>query len=182
MAYLYAGLGVALIIPLMALVQTLVSLAPLEGEAGFLRAQRLELLNLALLKFEQGLNQAMAASPARLQASAVDSNDNVVSSVFPGCSELPEPNQPLGNGLQSIQWLGDYPNCVVVLSELDAQRGLSRRLRVEMGVQRVEQGALNRDLPDPTKEVYGSTQVEREALRVRRSCWVSLATQAQECS
>ena len=52
MAYLYAGLGVALLIPLMALVQTLVSLAS-EGEARSLRA-RLELLNLALLKFEQG--------------------------------------------------------------------------------------------------------------------------------
>ena len=182
MAYLYAGLGVALIIPLMALVQTLVSLAPLEGEAGFLRARRLELLNLALLNFEQGLNQAMAASPPRLQASAVDGNDNVISPVFPGCAALPEPSQPVSNGLESIQWLGDYPNCAVVLSELDSKRDVARRLRVEMGVQRVEQGALNRDLPDPTKEVNGAQQVQREALRVRRSCWVSLATQAQECS
>ena len=41
-----------------------------------------------------------------------------------------------------------------------------------MGVQRVEQGALNRDLPDPTKEVM-ATQVER-SVEVRRSCWVSL--------
>ena len=61
MAYLYAGLGIALIIPLMALVQTLVSLGSLEGEAGFLRARRLQLLNQALLSLEQGLNQAMAA-------------------------------------------------------------------------------------------------------------------------
>ena len=182
MAYLYAGLGVALLIPLMALVQTLVSLASLEGEAGFLRARRLELLNLALVNFEQGLNQAMAATPPRLQASTVDSNDNVVSPVFPACSELAEPNQPISNGLDSIQWLGSYPHCSAVLAEVDAKRGLTRRLRVEMGVAKVEQGELNRDLPDPVTEVNGALQVGRAALRVRRSCWVSLATQGQECS
>ena len=130
----------------------------------------------------EGRGLAMAASPPRLQASAVDGNDNVISPEFPGCAALPEPSQPMSHGLESIQWLGDYPNCAVVLSEVDAKRGVSRRLRVEMGVQRVEQGALNRDLPDPTKEVNGAQQVEREALRVRRSCWVSLGTQAQECS
>lgn len=182
MAYLYAGLGVALIIPLMALAQTLVSLSSLEGEAGFLRARRLDLLNLALVNFEQGLNQAMAASPPRLQASTVDGNDNVVSSLFPACSELAEPDQPISNGLDSIQWVGSYPHCTAVLAELDGRRGVTRRLRVEMGVAQVEQGALNRDLPNPVTEVSGALQVGRDALRVRRSCWVSLATQGQECS
>ena len=182
MAYLYAGLGVALIIPLMALVQTLVSLGSLEGEAGFLRARRLELLNQALLSLEQGLNQAMAAVPPRLQASNVDGNDRVISAVFPACSDLQDPAQPLGAGLESIQWFGDYPNCTVVLAEADPNRSVTRRLRVELGVSRVETGELNRDLPDPVNEVNGSLQVGREALRVRRSCWVSLASQAQECS
>ena len=183
MAYLYAGLGVALIIPLMALVQTLVSLAPLEGEAKFLRARRLELINLALMNFEQGLNQAMNADLERLRASSVDpGSDLVIESFFPECAELPEPGEFVGDDLDSIQWLGTYPNCSAVLSEMDGKRGALRRLRVEMGLVKVEEGALNRDLPDPLSEVNEMKQVSREALRVRRSCWVSLATQAQECS
>lgn len=186
MAYLYAGLGVALIIPLMALVQTLVSLAALEGEAGFLRARRLELLNLALVNFENGLNQAMAASPPRLQASLLDDDGNAVSSSTPACSALAEPDQPISNGLDSIQWLGRYPHCSAVVAEVDDKRGIILRLRVEMGVAQ-DQGRLNRDLPDPVDEVKDSEgkiqkQVRREALRVRRSCWVSLASQGQECT
>ena len=188
MAYLYAGLGVALIIPLMALVQTLVSLGSIEGEAGFLRARRLELLNLALLNLEQGLNQAMNANPKRLQESEVElETDKVKVSFFPECAELPQPGQPLSSGLDSIQWIGTYPSCTAVLAELDSTRGVTRRLRVEMGIIKVEEGAANRDLPDPVTEVKLSEgklkkQVRREALRVRRSCWVSLASQGKECT
>ena len=181
MAYLYAGLGVALIIPLMALVQTLVSLSSLEGEAGFAGSTP-RAAQFGSSELWAGVNQAMAATPPRLQASTVDSNDNVVSPVFPACSELAEPNQPISNGLDSIQWLGSYPHCSAVLAEVDSKRGLTRRLRVELGVAKVEQGELNRDLPDPVTEVNGALQVGRAALRVRRSCWVSLATQGQECS
>jgi len=182
MAYLYAGLGVALIIPLMALAQTLISLTSLEGEAGFLRSRQLHLLNEALLQFERGLNQALAASPPRLQASIVDDNDNVLSSSFPACTELAEDDQPIVGELDSILWLGDYPHCTAVLAEVDGKRNLTRRLRVEMGLTQVEKGELNRDLPNPVTEVNGSLQVGRAALRVRRSCWVSLSTQGQECS
>ena len=182
MAYLYAALGVALIIPLMALAQTLISLASLEGEAGFLRSRRLELLNLALVNLQDGLEQAMNADPQRLRASTVDNEtDEVIESFFPACSELQPADQFVGDELESVQWFGSYPHCTAVLAEFDGSRNVTRRLRVEMGVAQSQEPDF-RDLPDPATESNGVWQVNREALRIRRSCWVSVATQAEECS
>ena len=59
MAYLYAGLGVALLIPLMAMVQTLVSLTSLESELSSARSTQLRLIASSLSTFGHGLHLAM---------------------------------------------------------------------------------------------------------------------------
>ena len=62
MTYLYAGLGVALLVPLMALVQTLISVAHLNGEGN----------NLALLQNQYQIDRAKKFSsvlPAKINES-----------------------------------------------------------------------------------------------------------------
>ena len=62
MTYLYAGLGVALLVPLMALVQTLISVAQLDSEGN----------NLALLQNERQIivaNKFSSVLPAKINES-----------------------------------------------------------------------------------------------------------------
>jgi len=153
----------------MALVQTLVGLAPLEAEVGSLRARQLALISLALNNWQQGLDDAVDGGVLSPAPGGVSLSGDVINTNTPDCYEL-QPDQDIGSGLESVQWLGiKYPNCALVLGELDENRGIVRRLRVEMGVELNQKGSL-------------SSQIKPDALRVHRSCWVSLATQAKPCS
>ncbi|NDG03166.1 MAG: hypothetical protein EB119_08255, partial [Synechococcaceae bacterium WBB_34_004] len=70
MTYLYAGLGVALLVPLMALVQTLISVAQLDGEGNNLALLQNQKQVMVAQEFRAALDQAIKGN--RLIATVVD--------------------------------------------------------------------------------------------------------------
>ena len=148
MTYLYAGLGVALLVPLMALVQTLISVAQLDSEGN----------NLALL---QNQKQVMVAQEFRAALNqAINGNgDQIGDRINPACAELPDVADPQ-------KWIGTYPNCSAVVSATTAT-GANRYLRVNLKITQ-DTGNIRRDLPvDPLTQ----------AVDVKTSCWVPGLTQ-----
>jgi hypothetical protein len=161
MTYLYAGLGVALLVPLMALVQTLINVAQLDREGNDLALLQNQKQVIVAQEFRTALNQAINAN--RLVATAVDQKgDKIGDRVNPACAELPNVADPQ-------KWIGTYPNCSDVVAATTAT-GAARYLRVNLKITQ-DTGNIRRDLPvDPLTQ----------AVDVKTSCWVPGLT--QECS
>ena len=157
MTYLYAGLGVALLVPLMALVQTLISVAQLDGEGNNLALLQNQKQVMVAQEFRAALNQAINGN--RLIATVVDEKGDHIN---PACAELPDVADPQ-------KWIGTYPNCSAVVAATTAT-GAARYLRVNLKITQ-DTGNIRRDLPvDPLTQ----------AVDVKTSCWVPGLT--QECS
>jgi len=160
MTYLYAGLGVALLVPLMALVQALISVAQLDREGNDLALLQNQKQVIVAQEFRTALNQAINAN--RLVATAVDEKgDQIGDRINPACAELPDVADPQ-------KWIGTYPNCSAVVAATTTA-GAARYLRVNLKINQ-DTGNIRRDLPvDPLTQAVG----------VKTSCWVPGLT--QEC-
>ena len=163
MAYLYSGLAIALIIPLVGMVQALTSLAALQGGAAASSGERRELVAFGLSELVAGLQQAKKRGD--LEAGSANLNGDL------RCRDLHNKDHVFSDELRAPEWLENhwYPNCVVVMQKNNSPR----MLRVEMGIQ-VDQESVNKGLPLPNDNFS-------QALRVRRSCWVTVASQQEEC-
>lgn len=162
MAYLYSGLAVALIIPLVGMVQALTSLAVLQGGAAAGSRERRELVALGLSELVVGLRQAKKRGD--LEAGSSNLNRNLK------CRDIHDKDHVLTGQLKASAWLPDYwfPDCVVVMQKNNSPR----MLRVEMGIQVDANSYPQPELPNND---FG------QALRVRRSCWVTVSSQEKEC-
>ena len=155
MAYFYAGLGVALLVPLMALMQTLISVTNLDGEGDDSATKQDQKQVEIAREFRSVLEQAI---PSRLQASLIDSN-GIITRLNPACADLLDPPNPQ-------KWYGTYPNCYAI-STVSLANGASRTLRIDLNIS-LDQGIIRRDLPiEPISRAIG----------VKSSCWVATVTQ-----
>ncbi len=161
MAYFYAGLGVALLVPLMALMQTLISVTKLDGEGDDSATKQDQKQVEIAREFRSVLEQAI---PSRLQASLIDSNGKIPR-LYPACADLPispKPNEPKLIGT----YYGTYPDCYAISTVLLAN-GAIRTLRIDLNIS-LDQGDYRRDLPlEPISRAIG----------VKSSCWVATVTQ-----
>jgi len=168
MTYLYAGLGVALLVPLMALVQTLISVAQLDREGNDLALLQDQKQVIVAQEFRTALNQAINGN--RLIATAVDEKgDQIGDRTNPACAELQaELPDELPDVADPQKWIGTYPNCSAVVAATTTA-GAARYLRVNLKINQ-DTGNIRRDLPvDPLTQAVG----------VKTSCWVPGLT--QEC-
>lgn len=180
MAYLYAGLGVALLIPLMAMVQTLVGLTSLESEVASSRDTQLKLIASSLNTFGYGLYLAMnERNPKYSQFTGqLSNNKNSANSNKKSCGSLPMAGLPRPDGASSVTWYGAYPDCAAVFAVEGLDPGSTRYLRVEMLVDVDEETNFPKGseghVPNTTystpdgDELYN---VPQDALRVISSCW-----------
>jgi len=183
MAYLYAGLGVALLIPLMAMVQTLVGLSSLESELASSRDTQLKLIASSLNTFGYALYLAMNdrneknqqfTGQLKNEADAKDKNkEKTCSSLLMATVGLPRPD-----GASSVTWYGTYPNCAAVVAVEGLGPGSTRYFRVEMSVEvdrstnfpKGREGRIpNTTIITPDGDALYS--VPEDALRVISSCW-----------
>jgi len=170
MAYLYAGLGIALIIPLMAMVQTLVGLTSLEAKYSGASSRQLALISASLNSFGIGLTNAM-----NVTGQIVDKAPNLNKK---SCDLLPMNKLKPPAGSTSVNWFGTYPDCVAVFADEADDLGFIPRLRVEMSVKT----NINDFPASLTKNSKGLYPMPSDSLRVTGSCWTSLGMQQKECS
>jgi len=177
MAYVFAGLGIALVIPLMALMQSLLSIDGLQRAQSSQRLVELALTHAALDSFHESLVQGINSN--------VIIDDPDVMNQFVSCSDLP--SRPPGQspppvdlpGLSTVQAAltlkGNYPNCDAIL----LQDNSSTFFRVEMAVKAVRSSSTgNLGLPEFGAKIPHA-DLER-SLRVLRTCWVQ--SEIEECN
>ena len=174
MAYLYAGLGVALLIPLMAMVQTLVGLTSLETQLSSYRSTQLRLIASSLNTFGHGLHLAMnEVDPLVYPQFTGQLSATLSTNPSWGCYALPMAGLPLPDGASSVIWHGTYPDCAAVFAIEDLDSRATRYLRVEMLVKvdtrtNFPLGKGRQNPNTPRGGIYG---VPSDALRINNTCW-----------
>jgi len=177
MAYLYAGLGVALLIPLMAMVQTLVGLTSLESELASSRSTQQRLIANSLNTFGYGLHLAMnkpnSTTPANPLFTDQLQNDPAAQVLNKkACNLLPMGGLPHPHGTL-VSWHGTYPDCAAVFAIEDLNSRATRYLRVEMLVDVAPDTnfPLGKMAQDPNTPRGGVYDVPSDALRINNTCW-----------
>jgi len=175
MTYLYAGLGVALMVPLLALVQMLISVASLEGEANNASKQQNEHELKAVKYYTDALNlNAKFKKPVdKLPAPTCAAE-------FASSSSKTDPNSDPNytKNPQNWTWQGSYPDCVVNI-DFPAFGGDSKYLRIEFGIDTIDPLGGGFDPWNPP----GYSDSFSKQVYIQRSCWLqSFLPQGEKCS
>jgi hypothetical protein len=173
MTYLYAGMGVGLMIPLLALVQMLISISSLDGE-----------MNNAIIEQNDHELKAVQTYRSTLNAKFIRPISNSTppscalefASSSPKTDRISDPNYT--KSPQNWIWQGDYPDCVVNI-DFPTFNGNPKYLRIELGIDTQDPSGASFNLWNPP--VYSDSFSKQ--VFVKKSCWLqSFLPQGEGCS